>query len=124
MAFHDDRVPTCGRSNQVDEVWSFTYAKQKNVATAKTAPGMHIRRLTRLTNAFCRKLENHACAAAQHMMCYNFVCIHSKLRMSPAMATGVLERLWEIGDIVALIEATEEAPKKRGPYKKRAQISD
>lgn len=81
-----------------------------------------MRRFTRLTNAFSKKVENHAYAVALHMMYYNFVRVHSKLRMSPAMAAGVAERLWEVADIVALVEAVEEqsAPKKRGPYAKRA----
>lgn len=51
---------------------------------------------------------------------YNFVRIHKTLRMTPAMAAGVSDRLWEIGDIVALVEAAEAAPAKRGPYKKQA----
>ena len=82
---------------------------------------MHMRRFTRLTNAFSKKVENHAYAVALHMMYYNFVRIHSKLRMSPAMAAGVSDRLWEVTDIVALVEAAEAAgeSKPRGPYKKR-----
>jgi hypothetical protein len=48
------------------------------------------------------------------------VKVHSKLRMSPAMAAGVVDRLWDIGDIVKLVEAAEAKPAKRGPYKKRA----
>ncbi len=80
-----------------------------------------MRRFTRLTNAFSKKVENHAYAVALHMMYYNFVRIHSKLRMTPAMAAGVTDRLWEVADIVALVEAEEAkaAPTKRGPYKKR-----
>ena len=80
---------------------------------------MHIRRFTRLTNAFSKKVENHAYAVALHMMYYNFVRIHSTLRMTPAMAAGVSERLWEIGDIVKLVEDAEAEPGKRGPYKKK-----
>ena len=80
-----------------------------------------MRRFTRLTNGFSKKVENHAYAVALHMMYYNFVRIHSKLRMTPAMAAGVSDRLWEISDIVALIEAEEaKADHKRGPYKKLA----
>ena len=80
---------------------------------------MHMRRFTRLTNAFSKKIENHAYAVALHMMYYNFVRIHSTLRMPPAMAAGVSDRLWEIGDIVALVEAKEaEKPAARGPYKR------
>lgn len=84
---------------------------------------MHMRRFTRLTNGFSKKVENHAYAVALHMMYYNFVRIHSKLRMTPAMASGVSDRLWEIGDIIGLVEAEEaKADHKRGPYKKK--ISD
>jgi hypothetical protein len=53
------------------------------------------------------------------MMYYNFVRIHQTLRVTPAMAAGVTDRLWEIEDIVALLEAEEGPAKKRGPYKKR-----
>ena len=80
---------------------------------------MHMRRFTRLTNAFSKKVENHAYAVALHMMYYNFVKIHTKLRTSPAMAAGVSDRLWEVSDIVALWEAIEPKAIKRGPYKKR-----
>ncbi len=80
---------------------------------------MHIRRFTRLTNAFSKKVENHAYAVALHMMYYNFVRIHSTLRMAPAMAAGVSDRLWEIGDIVKLVEDAEAKPGKCGPYKNR-----
>ena len=80
---------------------------------------MHMRRFTRLTNGFSKKVENHAYAVALHMMYYNFVKVHSKLRMSPAIAAGVSKRLWEIGDIVALVEAEEaKIDRKRGAYKK------
>lgn len=84
---------------------------------------MHSRRFTRLTNAFSKKVENHAYAVALHMMYYNFVRIHQALRVTPAMAAGVADRLWEIGDIVELVEKAEARAnegKKRGPYKKRA----
>ena len=84
---------------------------------------MHMRRFTRLTNAFSKKVENHAYAVALHMMYYNFVRVHSKLRISPAMAAGVSTRLWEIGDIVGLVEAEEnKADRKRGPYKQRVNM--
>ena len=63
---------------------------------------MHMRRFTRLTNALSKKVENHAYAVALHMMYYNFVKIHTKLRVSPAMAAGVSDPLWEVSDIVAL----------------------
>jgi hypothetical protein len=69
---------------------------------------MHMRRFTRLTNGFSKKLENHIAAVSLHFMHYNFVRIHQTLRMSPAMAAGVTDRLWEISDIVRLLEEREE----------------
>ena len=81
---------------------------------------MHMRRFTRLTNGFSKKVENHAYAVALHMMYYNFVRIYSTLRMTPAMAAGVSDRLWEIDDIAAPVEAADAKPAKRGPYKKQA----
>ena len=69
---------------------------------------MSIRRFTRLTNAFSKKIENHAHSVALH---YNFVRIHKTLRVSPAMAAGVTDRLWTIGEIVQLVEQAETQPK-------------
>ena len=80
---------------------------------------MGMRRFTRLTNAFSKKAENHAYAVALHFMHYNFCRTHKSLRVTPAMAAGVTDRLWDVNDLVALVEAAEPAPKKRGPYKKR-----
>jgi len=78
------------------------------------------RRMTRLTNAFSKKAENHAHMMAIYFMHYNFVRIHQTLRVTPAMAAGVTDKLWEMNDLVAIVEAAESAPKIRGPYKKRA----
>jgi IS1 family transposase len=68
---------------------------------------MHTRRFTRLTNAFSKKIENHAHSVALFAMYYNFVRIHKTLRTTPAMAANVTKRLWEIGDIVDVLEAWE-----------------
>ena len=68
---------------------------------------MSLRRYTRLTNAFSRKLENHAAAVALYYFAYNFINIHRTLRVTPAMAAGVTDRLWEVSDLVALLEASE-----------------
>lgn len=70
---------------------------------------MHTRRFTRLTNAFSKKVENHAHAVSLHMMYYNFVRIHQTVKQTPAMAAGVTKRLWEIGDLVDVLEAWEIA---------------
>lgn len=80
---------------------------------------MHMRRFTRLTNGFSKKVEDHAYAVALHFMYYNFVKVHQTLKVTPAMEAGLTDRLWDIADLVALVDANEPAPKKRGPYKKR-----
>lgn len=70
---------------------------------------MFLRRFRRLTNAFLKKVENHAHAVAPHMMRYNFVRIHKTLRVTPAMAAGLTDNLWEISDVVAMLEKWEAA---------------
>jgi IS1 family transposase len=79
---------------------SFAERSNLNVRT-------HARRFTRLTNAFSKKIENHAHAVALFAMYYNFVRIHKTLRITPAMAAKVTDRLWEIGDVVDVLEAWE-----------------
>ena len=70
---------------------------------------MHMRRFTRLTNAFSKKVENHAAAIALHTMYYNFVRIHQTLEVTPAIAAGVTDKLWEMEDLVAMLEQWEWA---------------
>jgi IS1 family transposase len=94
---------------------STSYVERSNLTTR-----MHNRRFTRLTNGFSKKFENHAYSVALFAMYYNFVKVHSTLRVPPAMAAGVSKTLWEIGDIVKLVEAAEAKPTKRGPYKKKS----
>lgn len=99
---------------------STSFAERQNLTMR-----MHMRRFTRLTNGFSKKVEQHANAVALHFMYYNFVRIHKTLRVTPAMAAGVTKKLWEVSDIVALIEAKEAArPMVRGPYERRDQISN
>ena len=83
---------------------------------------MSLRRFTRLTNAFSKKIENHAHAVAIHFMYYNFCRLHQTLKVTPAMEAGVTERLWEMVDIVKLIDEAAPKPGPRGPYKKRTNI--
>ena len=78
---------------------------------------MHMRRFTRLTNAFSKKIENHYYAIALHFMYYNFVKQHKTLRITPAMAAAITKRFMSLEDIVRLVP--EEAPKLRGSYKKK-----
>lgn len=61
-----------------------------------------MRRLTRLTNAFSKKLENLKAALALYFAWYNFVRLHKTLRMTPAMAAGVSDRLWSLEELVRL----------------------
>jgi hypothetical protein len=68
---------------------------------------MSMRRFTRLTNAFSKKLENHAHMVALYALWYNFVRIHKTLRASPAMAAGIEKWLWSMADVVALIDARD-----------------
>jgi len=79
------------------------------VERANLSMRMGMRRFTRLTNAFSKKIENHAAAVALYFMYYNFARVHTTLRCSPAMAAGVDNRLWDIKDIVAMIEAYENS---------------
>jgi len=79
---------------------------------------MSMRRFTRLTNAFSKKLDNHVAALALYFVFYNFCRIHKSLRVSPAMAANVSDRLWTLEDVVAKIDEMAPAPKPRGPYKK------
>lgn len=81
---------------------STSYAERANLTMR-----MHMRRFTRLTNAFSKKVENHVAAVALHTMFYNFVRVHQTLKVSPAMAAGVTDRLWEISDIVQVLENWE-----------------
>lgn len=82
---------------------STSYSERSNLTIR-----MHTRRFTRLTNAFSKKVENHVHAVALHMMAYNFVRIHGTIKCAPAMAAGVSKRLWDIGDIITVIENWEE----------------
>jgi IS1 family transposase len=80
---------------------------------------MQNRRFTRLTNAFSKKLDNHIHALALYFAFYNFCRIHKSLKVTPAIAAGITDRLWSLEDIVAKIDEMAPPPKPRGPYKKR-----
>jgi IS1 family transposase len=69
---------------------------------------MGMRRFTRSTNAFSKKVENHIHAISLYFMYYNFCRIHQTLRITPAMAAGVTSRVWDLEDIVALLEKSEK----------------
>ncbi len=78
-----------------------------------------MRRFTRLTNAFSKKLDNHIQALALYFASYNFCRIHKTLKVTPAMAAGITDKLWSLEDIAERIDARQPEPAKRGLYKKR-----
>lgn len=93
---------------------STSYVERQNLTMR-----MHMRRFTRLTNAFSKKFENHAHMVALYTVWYNFVKMHKTLRMTPAMAAGVTDRLWSMEDVAAIIESAAPKAGKRGPYRER-----
>lgn len=78
---------------------------------------MSMRRFTRLTNAFSKRVENHAAAVALHFIHYNFARVHKTLRITPAMAAGIADHVWGYEEIAALVSEPKSTP--RGPYKPR-----
>lgn len=93
---------------------STSYAERQNLTMR-----MHMRRFTRLTNAFSKKIENHCYAIALHFVYYNFVKQHKTLRVTPAMAASLTKRFMSIEDIANLVP--EDQSKKRGAYKKMVE---
>jgi IS1 family transposase len=93
---------------------STSYVERQNLTMR-----MHMRRFTRLTNGFSKKALNHAHMVALYTCWYNWVRIHKTLRVAPAMAAGLTDRLWSMEDVVTLIDAREAPSAKRGPYKPR-----
>jgi IS1 family transposase len=92
---------------------STSYVERQNLTMR-----MNMRRFARLTNAFSMKVEILRAAVALHFAHYNFVRIHKSLRVTPAMAAGVTDRLWTLEDLAVLIDGNYTA-KPHGPYKKR-----
>ena len=94
---------------------STSYVERNNLTMR-----MSMRRFTRLTNAFSKKIENHVHSVALHFMHYNFCRQHKSLDgISPAMAAGVTDRLWDIEDIVRLVDEAAAKPQRPAIYRKR-----
>ena len=108
----------CGTSTNVisgnpdDAHVSTSFVERQNLTMR-----MCMRRFTRLTNAFSKKLENLMHAVSLHFMFYNFGRQHKTLRVTPAMAAGISDHIWSLEEIANLV--TEPAPKPRGPYRKK-----
>jgi IS1 family transposase len=77
---------------------STSYVERQNLTMR-----MGMRRFTRLTNGFSKKVENHECAIALHFMYYNFCRIHQTLRVTPAMEAGVSDHVWSLEEVIALL---------------------
>lgn len=93
---------------------STSYIERQNLTMR-----MHMRRFTRLTNAFSKKLANHEHAIAIYFMHYNFGKIHQTLRVTPAMEAGITDHVWSMEEIVDMIDAAAPQLPKRGAYKPR-----
>lgn len=96
---------------------STSYVERQNLTMR-----MQMRRFTRLTNGFSKKLDNHAYAVALHFMYCNFVRIHSTLRVTPAMEANLSDHVWSMEELISLMP--EPKAEKRGPYKKQDQNSN
>jgi hypothetical protein len=94
---------------------STSYAERANLTMR-----MSMRRFTRLTNAFSKKLENHVASFALWSMWYNFGRVHQTLGKTPAMAAGIARQRWTARDVIDLIDSRTPKPGPRGPYKKRS----
>ena len=94
-------------------------ASTSHVERQNLSMRMGMRRFTRLTNGFSKKLENHLHMLSLYFVHYNFARIHKNLRMTPAMAAGVSDTLHDMAWLVGIIDAEAPAPRPRGPYKKK-----
>lgn len=92
---------------------STSYVERQNLTMR-----MSMRRFTRLTNAFSKKIDNHIHMLSLYFVHYNFCRIHKTLKVTPAMAAGVSNALYDMEWVVGLIDERAPAPKKRGSYKK------
>jgi IS1 family transposase len=95
-------VPTVITGRPDPEHISTSYVERQNWSVRTS-----MRRYTRLSNGFSRKIENHMAAVAINYFAYNFIKIHRTLRVSPAMAAGVTNRLFDVSDLVALLIEAE-----------------
>lgn len=99
---------------------STSYVERQNLTMR-----MGMRRFTRLTNGFSKKVENTGHAVAIHFMNYNYCRVHQSLRVTPAMAAGVTDHVWDVEDVIALLVAAEDAREAElGPRRTRGPRSN
>ncbi len=84
------------------------YVSTSHVERQNLTMRMHMRRFTRLTNGFSKKIDNHCYAVALHFMYYNFVKIHQSLRVTPAMEAGLTDHAWTLGELVGLLDSAHK----------------
>jgi IS1 family transposase len=94
------------------------YISTSHVERLNLTMRMSMRRYTRLTNAFSKKVENLAAAVSLHFMHYNFCRVHKTLGTTPAVAAGLSDHVWSLDELIGLLEAAERVPTKRGRYAK------
>jgi IS1 family transposase len=96
-------VPTTITGSPDPKHISTSYVERQNLTMR-----MHMRRFTRLTNAFSKKFENHVHMVALYAVWYNWVRVHKTLRVTPAMAAALTDRVWEMAEIVSLLDDTRD----------------
>jgi IS1 family transposase len=118
-----DRQPRIGNPDMAHV--STSYVERQNLTMR-----MSMRRFTRLTNGFSKKVENLAAAVSLHFAYYNFCRVHKTLGTTPAVAAGVTDHAWTLAELIGLLEEAESVPVKRGSYaktravKRAAELSD
>jgi IS1 family transposase len=106
-----NKIPICGNPDEAHI--STSYIERQNLTMR-----MHMRRFTRLTNAFSKKIENHCHAVALHFVYYNFCKIHKSLRVTPAMEAKLTKKPMTIEDIAKLV--VDAKPSRPATYNKKA----
>ena len=102
------------RGNTDPRYINTSFAERQNLTMR-----MQMRRFTRLTNAFSKKFENHCHALSLYFYWYNWTRQHKAHRLSPAMASGLTDKLWSMTDLAVMVDDAQPKPGKRGPYKKQ-----
>lgn len=95
---------------------STSYVERQNLTMR-----MSMRRFTRLTNAFSKKFESHVYAISLYFVFYNWMRLHKTLKVTPAMAAGLTDKLMSMEDLVALIDESAPKPGRPATYKKRRE---